>query len=211
MDGNRRWATARNLPKTDGHKAGLDTVVKTIQWCNEVGIEDVAFYVFSTENWKRTKGEIDALMKLLEYILTDKRGDILTQEVRVRFVGDMSKIPKRLQVLVAEMELETKKHKKTAWVCLSYGGRLEIAEAANEVVGKVTEKKLARELWTADMPDLDLIIRTGGNHRLSNFLLWKASYAELYFTKTPWPAFSKRHLRTALEWYEKNIQVNKGR
>jgi len=211
MDGNRRWATARSLPKTDGHKAGLDTLIKTIQWCNDVGIEDVAFYAFSTENWKRTKSEVDALMNLLGYMLTEKKSEILKQDVRVRFVGDLGKVPKKLRILILQIEKETKKHKKTAWVCLSYGGRAEIVEAARSITGPITEKKLASHLWTADMPDLDLIIRTGGNHRLSNFLLWKASYAELYFTKTTWPAFTKRSFTSALDWYEKNIQVNKGK
>ncbi len=211
MDGNRRYATQKGLPRIEGHRSGLDILVKCIEWCNEFGIKDVAFYAFSTENWKRSKQEVDALMGLLEYMLTEKKEDILKQDVRIRFVGDITKIPKKLQKLIVEMESQTKKHTKTVWICLSYGGRAEIVTAANTITGTITETNLEKSLWTADMPDLDMVIRTGGNHRLSNFLLWKASYAELYFTKTKWPAFTKQHLKRSFEWYEKNIQINNGK
>lgn len=211
MDGNRRWAVEQGIAKTAGHKAGLDTLIKCIEWCKEYDLDHVAFYAFSSENWSRTQEEVTALMKLFEYVLTDLREDILKQEIRIRFIGDFKKIPKRIMKLAYAMEEETNKHEKIAWICLSYGGRAELAHAANNIAGKVTEKKLEKQLWSADMPDLDMIIRTGGNHRLSNFMLWKAAYAELYFTKTKWPAFTKTHFKKALEWYEDNIQVNKGK
>jgi len=211
MDGNRRWAVEQGLAKTKGHEVGLDKLISCIKWCNEAGIKHVAFYAFSTENWKRSKKEVEALMQLLRYMLTEKKQEILQEDVRVRFVGQLGKLPKQIQHLIQEVEQETKHHKKTAWVCMSYGGRAELAHAAARVSGKVTEDKLESQLWTADMPDLDMVIRTGGNHRLSNFLLWKSAYAELYFTKTKWPAFSKRDFTRALGWYEKNITINKGK
>lgn len=211
MDGNRRWATERGLDKTEGHKEGLQTLMACIKWCKEADLDHVAFYAFSSENWKRTKKEVDALMSLLLYVLTDLREDMLREQIRIRFIGYFKLVPKKIVKLMKSLEEETKQYKKTAWICLSYGGRAEIAHAANNIAGKVTEKKLEKELWSTDMPDLDMVIRTGGNHRLSNFMLWKAAYAELYFTKTKWPAFTKTHFKKALEWYEKNIQVNKGR
>jgi len=211
MDGNRRWATKQGLSKTEGHKAGLDTLLSCVSWCNEYGVQDVAFYAFSTENWKRTKSEVNSLMSLFEHMLVHQRDEILKHNVRMRFVGEISRLPKKIRVLAEQMERDTKKYDKTIWLCVSYGGRSEIVNAARQVTRVITETKLEKKLWTSDMPDLDLIIRTGGNHRLSNFLLWKASYAELYFTETPWPAFTKQNLARAFRWYEKNTQVNKGR
>jgi len=211
MDGNRRWALAKGLPKTDGHKHGLDTLVKCMEWCNESSIEHVVFYAFSTENWKRPKKEVTALMDLFEYMMTEKRKDIIKEGVRVRFIGEKQKFSKKIQKMMFELESETNKHTKTAWVCISYGGRAELVHAAASISGKPTEKKIENSLWSADLPDLDLIIRTGGDHRLSNFMLWKAAYAELYFIKTPWPGFTKAHFKKALDWYEKNVQVNNGK
>jgi len=211
MDGNRRWAVEQGLEKTEGHKQGVETLIKCIKWCKEADLDHVVFYAFSTENWKRTKKEVDALMNLLLYVLTDLREDMLQEEIRIRFIGDFKLVPKKIIKLITSLEEETNHHKKTAWICLSYGGRSELVHAANQVTGRVTEKKIEKSLWSAQMPDLDMVIRTGGNHRLSNFMLWKAAYAELYFTKTKWPAFNKTHFKNALSWYEKNIQVNKGK
>lgn len=210
MDGNRRWATEKGLPKQAGHKEGVERLISCIEWCKDFNIDHVVFYAFSTENWSRSTQEVKALMDLFEYVLVELREKILEQDIRIRFVGDFKKVPKQLMKLAHVLEEETKSKEKTAWICLSYGGRAELAHAAGQVAGRVTEKKLEQALWTAQMPDLDMIIRTGGNHRLSNFLLWRAAYAELYFTKTKWPAFTKTHFKKSLEWYEKNIEINKG-
>ncbi len=213
IDGNRRWAKARGLLSTEGHKKGLDNVIESIDWCLARGMTTMTYYVFSTENWNRTKHEVEALMSLFEYMLTDKFETIAAKGVRVRFAGKTSMFSKRLQSLIVDIEEKTKKYKKTVWLCASYGGRLEIVEAAKKLAGvkNLTEKSFEKALWTADMPEPDLIIRTGGNHRLSNFLIWKAAYSELYFIDTQWPAFKEKNLVKALEWYKDSIQVNKGK
>ena len=212
LDGNRRWATERGLKKHEGHSAGLDNVWRCIEWCDEIGINDAIFYAFSTENWDRPKLEIVALMKLLEVMLKDQKEAILEKKVRIRFVGDLSLFSKKLQRLMSDIEQETIEHNRTLWFCVSYGGRAEILAAAKKLSGKrITEKSFEQALWTADMPEPELIIRTGGNQRLSNFLLWKAAYSELFFTKTKWPDFRKSHLVKILDSYQRNKQINKGR
>lgn len=213
IDGNRRWAKTRGLSTPQGHKQGLDNVVDSIDWCLAEGITTMTYYVFSTENWNRTKLEVEALMSLFEYMLTDRLEDIMMKGVRIRFAGQRSMFSKRLQFLMTDAEEKTKKQKKTVWLCASYGGRLEIVEAAKKLSGQknITEKSFEKALWTAELPDPDLIVRTGGNFRLSNFLMWKSAYSELLFLKTQWPAFKQKDLKKAIEWYEDNIQVNHGK
>jgi len=211
MDGNRRWAERENISTRKGHEAGLETLLSCIGWCNEYGIEHLVVYAFSTENWNRNKTEVASLMALLEYMLVEKKQEFLGHGVRIRVIGETYRFSQKIQDLIQELEQQTSKHKKTVWMCLSYGGRAEIIEAARSISQEAAQEQFEQALWSADMPDLDLVIRTGGHHRLSNFLLWKAAYAELYFTKQLWPEFSKKSLKEALLWYEENIRVNNGK
>ncbi len=212
IDGNRRWAKERGGGAAYGHAKGVENVFDILAVSHELGINDVCFYVFSTENWKRSKEEVDNLMHLFAYHIESELPQFHEKKVRFRVAGKRDMFSKKLQNLIERAEKETQKYKKTIWLCASYGGRLEIVEAAKQMQGKrITEESFEKALWTSDLPDPDLIVRTGGNHRLSNFLMWKSAYSELYFTKTKWPAFRKRHLLKILDWYNKNIQVNKGK
>ena len=206
MDGNRRWAREQGLPTVEGHKKGFEKFKEVIEWGKDTGIKNAIFYAFSTENWKRTKEEIDYLMDLFENAFSSLEV-AHENEVRVRFLGQVERLPKKLQDLVAKIEEETKKYTKgTIGIALSYGGRADIVQAVNKLLKKgakeVTEESFAKELWTHDMPDPDLIVRTGEAMRLSNFLTWQSAYSELHFTATMWPDFDKEEFDYILEAYD---------
>jgi tritrans,polycis-undecaprenyl-diphosphate synthase [geranylgeranyl-diphosphate specific] len=223
IDGNRRWAKARGLPPWEGHRAGAKKLEEFLNWCLEVGIPQVSIYTLSTENLNRPKEELKHLFKILEeYIdglLNDKKKFALLEkyEVRVRFVGELNRLPKKLIKLMGKLMEKTAKYQKRVLNFLvAYGGKSEIVNAvkklAEELIrhGKIeiTEKDLEKYLYVPQ--PLDLIIRTGGYQRLSNFLLWQASYAEIYVTKTLWPDFSKKEFMEALRWFSRQ-QRNFGR
>jgi len=214
IDGNRRWARARGLPPWEGHRAGAEKLNEFLNWCLELGIPQVSIYTLSTENLNRPKEELKHLFKLLEEyvdgLLNDKKKFALLEkyEVRVRFVGELNRLPKKLIKLMGKLMEKTAKYQKRVLNFLvAYGGKYEIVNAikklAEEVIkhGKIeiTEKDIEKHLYVPQ--PLDLVIRTGGYQRLSNFLLWQASYAEIYVTKTLWPDFSKKELMKALRWY----------
>jgi tritrans,polycis-undecaprenyl-diphosphate synthase [geranylgeranyl-diphosphate specific] len=214
IDGNRRWARARGLPPWEGHRAGAEKLNEFLNWCLEVGIPQVSIYTLSTENLNRPKEELKHLFKLLEEyvdgLLNDKKKFALLEkyEVRVRFVGELNRLPKKLIRLMGKLMEKTAKYQKRVLNFLvAYGGKSEIVNAvkklAEEVIkhGKIeiTEKDIEKHLYVPQ--PLDLVIRTGGYQRLSNFLLWQASYAEIYVTKTLWPDFSKKEFMKALRWY----------
>jgi len=214
IDGNRRWARARGLPPWEGHRAGAEKLNEFLNWCLEVGIPQVSIYTLSTENLNRPKEELKHLFKLLEEyvdgLLNDKKKFALLEkyEVRVRFVGELNRLPKKLIKLMGKLMEKTAKYQKRVLNFLvAYGGKYEIVNAikklAEEVIkhGKIeiTEKDIEKHLYVPQ--PLDLVIRTGGYQRLSNFLLWQASYAEIYVTKTLWPDFSKKEFMKALRWY----------
>lgn len=201
MDGNRRWARKRGLPVHEGHRAGYKKLKELLTWAREAGVKTVVAYAFSTENWNRSKLEVGFLMKLLRNILADEIADIKKERVRVRFIGDLDKFPKDIQEGIRTLEEETGVYKENTLVlAISYGGRAEIVSAVKKIaqektkeeIGKMTEKEFSQYLWTKDIPDPDLIVRTGGEKRLSNFLPWQSVYSEFYFTPTLWPAFSRR-------------------
>ncbi|OHA79744.1 MAG: di-trans,poly-cis-decaprenylcistransferase [Candidatus Yonathbacteria bacterium RIFCSPHIGHO2_01_FULL_51_10] len=206
MDGNRRWAKGRGLPAAYGHKSGYETLKEITVTARDAGVQFVTAYAFSTENWMRSKMEVALLIKLLRTVLATELPDLKQEKIAVRFIGQLERFPKSIQEDMARFEKETKDGARiTLVIALSYGGRAEIFDAVRQAlragIAPKDEDALAKFLWTAGVPDPDLIIRTGGEERLSNFLLWQAAYSELFFTKTLWPDFSKREFRAMLRAY----------
>ncbi len=207
LDGNRRWARERGLPTLEGHKKGLEKLKKVVEWCDEKGIKILTVFVFSTENWKRSKKEIDYLMKLAKKAMSYDLREISKRGYKIRVIGERKRLPKFLQTAIEKVEKETKNNKKMIInFALSYGGRGEIVEAVKRIIKKkippekVTEDLISKNLWASD---LDMIIRTGKEQRISNFLIWQAAYSELFFLKKYWPAFTKKDLERALLDYSK--------
>jgi undecaprenyl diphosphate synthase len=202
LDGNRRWAKAKGLSKLEGHRAGIETLKKTARFVRDSGIKHLIVYAFSTENWNRDKNEVSYLMDLFREAIQKEMSELGKENVRVRFVGQRERFSEDLQQSMDKIENKTAKNEAiTLWVCLSYGGRAEIVAAANAAVGQsdlITEETLAKNMWTAGMPDPDIIIRTGGEKRLSNFLLWQSAYSELFFTDTFCPDFNKEEFDSIL-------------
>lgn len=205
MDGNRRWAKERNEPTLLGHQAGKEVFDESITWIQDLGIPHAVYYAFSTENWQRTEEEVTYLMDLFAAFITSLLSDVLDRKVRVRFIGDRTHFSERLQGLMAELEEKSAMYTDTTiWVALSYGGRAEIVAACNKAIAvgePVDETSLAEYLQTNSMPDPDLIIRTSGEQRLSNFLPWQSVYSELFFTDTYWPAFTKEEFTRIVGQY----------
>ncbi len=204
MDGNRRWAKERQLPTFEGHRKGAEVFRQSVEWVCEAEIPHAVFYAFSTENWRRTEDEVSYLMDLFrEFIAEIKK----QTNVAVRIVGRREDFAQDIKKQFDEIESLNSSHtaKATIWIALSYGGRAEIVAAVNEAVaaGKpVTEESFTSLLWTADMPDPDIIVRTGGEYRLSNFMTWKAVYSELLFLETYWPALTQDDFNGILKEYE---------
>lgn len=209
MDGNGRWAHSRHLPRQAGHRAGADTVERCVDFCIDHGIPWLTLYAFSSENWNRPKTEVHALMILLHEFLKKRLRQMQEKGVRLHTIGDISRLPKRTQKLLQSSMENTKENARLNLVlALSYGSRAEIAAAARQMAEKVsrgeldpadiTEDSFSRHLETAGMPEPDLLIRTSGEMRISNFLLWQISYSELYVTDTLWPDFSDRDMEAAL-------------
>lgn len=203
MDGNGRWAKARRKPRLAGHRAGADTLDRVMHYCRDVGIKYLTVYAFSTENWKRSKAEVSGLMKLLSTYIKTKDKELVADGVRFRVVGRRADLSPKLQQEIAGLEERTKGGDFTLAVALSYGGRAEIIDAANEWRRTNSDKPLTeasfREfLYAPDIPDPDLIIRTSGELRTSNFLLWESAYSEYYFTDVLWPDFDRAEFDKAL-------------
>ena len=211
MDGNGRWATERGKPRTFGHQAGVDTVRRITSECVRMGVKYLTLYTFSTENWNRPDDEIAALMGLVLSSLEDEI--FMKNNVRFRVIGDRQRLPEAVQAKLRETEEHTAQNDAmTMVVALSYSARWEIAKAVRDVAAEVKsgtlaiedigEETVARHLETAFMPDPELLIRTGGELRVSNYLLWQIAYSELYFTPTYWPDFSEDDLHEAIESYQ---------
>lgn len=195
MDGNRRWAKARSLPGLLGHKAGFETLKKAIDWCPEFGISTITLYAFSTENWSRAEDEVIGLMNIFRAALSELK-QLGAKNNRVSIIGDRSKFAPDIQASIADVEESTQSNPGLhIVVALSYGGRAEILDAIHRIPSEkltsLTEEEFSSLLWTHGTPDPDLIIRTSGEERTSNFLPWQSVYSELKFTKTLWPDFSK--------------------
>jgi undecaprenyl diphosphate synthase len=210
MDGNGRWAQAQDLPRTEGHKAGEHSLFEVVDGCLDAGVEWLTVYAFSTENWRRPKDEVKFLINFNEEILFRRRDELNERGVRIRFVGRRDwRVPKRLIKRMDEAAELTKNNRKlTFTIAFNYGGRAEIVDAVREIAAegvapnKITEKTIAQHLYDPEMPDPDLCIRTSGEFRISNFLLWQLAYSELLFTDTPWPAFRREQLFDAIQEYQ---------
>ena len=207
MDGNGRWAKARGLARSEGHKAGAKVIEEVIKTLNAIGVHHVTLYAFSTENWKRPKEEVDGIMNLI-YGYLERVGQIGKEyRTSVRFIGDKSMLPEKLRKKCIEIENMSSSRENIINVALNYGGRDEIVRAVNEAIKEgcnpVTEADISRHLYTSDSPDPDLIIRTGGDLRISNFMIWQSAYSELYVTETLWPDFGRAELIKAAEEFYK--------
>ena len=208
MDGNGRWAKKRLLPRSAGHKAGLDTFVEICDACGEFGVEYLTVYAFSTENWNRAPEEVSALMELMSRGIVKYEPQLEKRNVRLKLLGDLERFePKYREALLGVQERLSKNSGMVLSICLSYGGRQELVYAVNRLLkeGKteITEADIDRTLYSAGNPDPDLVIRTSGEYRISNFLLWQSAYAEYYFTDVLWPDFDKKELLKAIESYSK--------
>jgi undecaprenyl diphosphate synthase len=208
MDGNGRWAAARNLPVAEGHREGARALRRTVEAAIDLGVESLAVYAFSTENWSRPADEVESLLELLDETIERELPDLAKQGVRTRFFGRRDRIPAPLQEKMAELERETEANDRLQlWIAFDYGGRAELVDAVRRLVADqvlpedVSEQTLAERLYAPELPDPDVMIRTSGEQRLSNFLLWQSAYSELVFTDLFWPDFGADALRAALEEY----------
>lgn len=202
MDGNGRWAKKRGLPRTAGHKVGAETFRKIALYCKALGVEYLTIYAFSTENWKRPADEVSTLMGLLKKYMQEAIDTMERDQMKLRFFGDLSALSPELQALAHKAnEVADRVEGFQANLCINYGGRDEILHAARECAAEgeeMTEENLERHLYSAGIPDPELIIRPGGELRLSNFLLWQCAYSEFYFCDTLWPDFGERDLDEAI-------------
>ncbi|WP_236024877.1 isoprenyl transferase [Arenibaculum pallidiluteum] len=214
MDGNGRWAKARGLPRTAGHRKGIESVRTVIEAARELGVEYLTLYGFSSENWRRPEGEVLDLMHLLRFYLRSEIAELHRNGIRLRVIGDRNRLAPDIVSMIANAEELTRGNKVlNLTIALSYGGRAEIARAAAQLAREVLagavsadgidEETFAARLYTADIPDPDLLVRTSGEKRISNFLLWQCAYAELVFTDTLWPDFGKRDLEDAIQEFRR--------
>jgi undecaprenyl diphosphate synthase len=208
MDGNGRWAEQRGLPVAEGHRAGTRALRRTVEAAIELGVESLAVYAFSTENWTRPADEVDDLMEIFGETIQRELPDLAREGVRVRFVGRRDRAPDSLLQQIEQLERDTAENTRLRlWICFDYGGRAELVQAVQRIVasgvepGDVDEDLIAANLTAPEMPDPDLLIRTSGELRISNFLLWQLAYAELVFTETLWPDFGADDLRAALDQF----------
>jgi undecaprenyl diphosphate synthase len=208
MDGNGRWAEQRGLPVADGHRAGTRAVRRTVEAAIDLGVESLAVYAFSTENWLRPVDEVEDLMEIFGDTIVRELPDLAKEGVRVRFVGRRDRAPQALLAQIETLEAETADNDRLRlWICFDYGGRAELVEAVRRIVSDdvdaadVDEELIAEHLYEPEMPNPDLLVRTSGEQRISNFLLWQLAYSELVFVDTLWPDFGADDLRAALETF----------
>jgi undecaprenyl diphosphate synthase len=210
MDGNGRWAQKRGLPRTEGHGAGEEALFDTVEGALEMGVKWLTVYAFSTENWKRPVDEVRYLMRFNEGILTRRRDELHERGVRIRFMGRRDwRVPRRLIRRMDEaLDLTAKNRTMTLTIAFNYGGRAEIIDAVKSLLAsgvpadRLTEKGIRDHLYAPDMPDPDLVVRTSGEYRISNFLLWELAYSELVFTTVLWPDFRREHLYEAVREFQ---------
>ena len=209
MDGNGRWARRRGLPREAGHVEGARNMQRILDACKERQIRIVTVYAFSTENWKRPKGEVDAIMRLLDEYLDTALRNHEKHNISIRVLGDVSAFPAEMQEKIIRLSEATAEYDLILNIAINYGGRQEIVHAVNAAIAKgkseLCEADIAEGLYTAGQPDPDLIVRTSGETRTSNFLLWQSAYAEYAFVNTPWPAFSPKELdRILADFYSRH-------
>ncbi len=207
MDGNGRWAEKRKMPRIYGHKAGVKATRRAIKSAIDLGIEYLTLYTFSHENWSRPKKEVDALMKLLQDVIRNETKELMDYNVKVRFIGNIEELPASVKEEVDKLTEKTKENTGlTLLIALNYGGRREIMDAVNKIIQHRKEplkyeNDFRSYLYAPDVPDPDLLIRTSGEVRVSNFLLWEIAYTEIWITKTLWPNFKKTHIIKAIQEY----------
>ena len=217
MDGNHRWAQKRHLPGAAGHRAGAKGVRKISEACVEQGIDTLTLFAFSTENWYRPEGEVNMLMDLMRYVMRTDLQDLHAQGVKLRIIGDRSRFARDIHVMMDESEQLTRQNTRLNLnVAVNYGGRWDIVEASKALARKVqngelapddiSEQTLQQQMSLGDLPEPDLLIRTGGDYRVSNFLLWDIAYTELYFTDAFWPEFDGYHLRQAVQTFSARLR-----
>lgn len=212
MDGNGRWAAEKGLPRHEGHRQGVESVRATVRNCNELGISVLTLFAFSTENWQRPISEVNYLMSLPEKYFDSELPELIRNNVQVRLIGESGKLPRKVQKAVREGSEKTKDNDGMVLnFALNYGSRDEILRAVNLIIKDLKEKNIKKKidenafsdyLYTAGLPDPDLLIRTSGELRISNFLLWQIAYSELYFTEVYWPEFSRMHLLEAIDTFQ---------
>jgi undecaprenyl diphosphate synthase len=214
MDGNGRWAKARGLPRTAGHRKGVEAVRRTVEAARELGIPYLTMFGFSSENWRRPEGEVFDLMQLLRFYLRSEIAELHKNGVRLRVIGDRAKLSGDIVTMIEKAEELTRNNTElTLVIALSYGARQEIVEATRQMVRdalegrlspeEITEESFSARLLTRDVPDPDLLVRTSGEQRISNFLLWQSAYTELVFVDTLWPDFTKRDLEDAIREFNR--------
>lgn len=212
MDGNGRWARERGLPRIEGHRRGVESVKRTLNAVQETNVEIVTLYAFSVENWNRPQKEVKALMKLLDFFLADQLSELIRRKIRFRVIGRYHELPRKIQNHLRKVEAKTAHfEQQTLALALNYGARTEVVDAIKLItqavqkgeidIDKIDYDLFNRYLYTSDLPDPDLIIRTSGEHRLSNFLLLQGAYAEIYFTPVLWPDFKEDNFYSALTNY----------
>jgi len=211
MDGNRRWAKEKGLPALEGHRRGYNKLKEVGRWCKKKGVKILTLWAFSTENWNRSKKEVDYLMRLFRNALSDREiGELHKEGIKLQIIGQKERLGKPLQEAIRRAEEKTKNNKEGILnLAISYGGRAEMMEVIKKIIKnkipaeKITEKIIDENLWTAGIPDPDLIIRTSGEIRTSGFLIWQAAYSELYFSPKYWPDFTENDLDAAISDYAK--------
>ncbi len=214
MDGNGRWAQKRMMPRTYGHKVGAENFRRVVEYCNEIGIKIVTVYAFSTENWGRPEGEVEAIMGLLSQYLDKCEREMEEHKIKYNFLGDMSVLPEELCEKIERVERLSEGYDINLNIALNYGSRAEIAHAFSSLAKKglteISEEDISLALYTAHCPDPDIIVRTGGDIRLSNFLLWQAQYSEFYFTDVLWPDLSRENIDEIVrEFYRRKRKYGK--
>jgi undecaprenyl diphosphate synthase len=218
LDGNARWAESRSLPIAEGHRAGTRAVRRTVEAAIDLGVRSLALYAFSTENWTRPTDEVDDLMEIFDETIDRELPELAKEGVRTRFIGRRDRAPDALREKMQRLEAETAANDRLQlWIAFDYGGRAEIVEAVRRLLAagtdpdSVDEEVLRASLYAPEMPDPDLVIRTSGEFRMSNFLLWQSAYAELVFVDRLWPEFGEEDLRGALEAYARRRRRFGGR
>lgn len=213
MDGNGRWAKKRGLPRSLGHQRGVEAVRRLVRGLKPMGLECLTLYAFSSENWKRSEDEVDDLMNLMRKFIKSDLPEFVANDVRLKIIGDWQGLAPDIVAMLEDALAQTAKGKQTLAVALNYGSQQEIVRAAAKaaVLGEITTDSIAAQLDTADLPPLDLLIRTSGEIRLSNFLLWQSAYAEMLFVDTLWPDFTPEMLQQALDDFAKRERRFGGR
>lgn len=220
MDGNRRWAKHKNLPSIEGHKKGAETLFSLCDWCINFKIKYLSAYVFSTYNWNRTELEISNLFNLMIFILEDKIQECINNGLHITIMGDTGKLNQKIQIALSELEYKTRNGNNLFLnLAINYGGKEEILYSIKsmlkdlskeEILYQLNEELLEKYLYTKNMPNIDLLIRTGGFQRISNFMLWQSACAEMYFTSLLWPEFSYSDFQDVLNFYDNTI-INNGK